>query len=281
MATPEGWHGWDDYASYYDWENARTIGRRDVSFWRRLVTNLGAPALELGCGTGRVLVPMARSGTTVVGIDRSEPMLAKARLRVRQLPPRVRPAVVRGDIRRVPFRPEAFGAVIAAYGLAQSLLTDGDLDAVLAGAATVLKPGGLFGLELVPDLPNWQEYSGRVRFRGRSQAGGRLTLIETVRQDRDRGVTTFDEEFIEQRNGREERREFSLTFRTVSVPHMIERLANVGLAIESIAGDYLGGPLTLASETWLIVAGKRVARASSRHRGRTGKRAGTRVASGR
>ena len=28
----EGWSGWDEYAPFYDWENARTIGRRDVAF---------------------------------------------------------------------------------------------------------------------------------------------------------------------------------------------------------------------------------------------------------
>ena len=32
----EGWHGWDDYAPFYDWENARTLGRRDVPFWLRM-----------------------------------------------------------------------------------------------------------------------------------------------------------------------------------------------------------------------------------------------------
>ena len=32
----EGWHGWDQYAQFYDWENARTVGRRDISFWQDL-----------------------------------------------------------------------------------------------------------------------------------------------------------------------------------------------------------------------------------------------------
>ena len=31
----EGWHGWDDYAPFYDWENAQTVQRRDVGFWRQ------------------------------------------------------------------------------------------------------------------------------------------------------------------------------------------------------------------------------------------------------
>ena len=30
----EGWHGWDEYARYYDWENAQTVGRRDIEFWQ-------------------------------------------------------------------------------------------------------------------------------------------------------------------------------------------------------------------------------------------------------
>ena len=30
----EGWQGWDDYAPFYDWENAQTLARRDVAFWR-------------------------------------------------------------------------------------------------------------------------------------------------------------------------------------------------------------------------------------------------------
>ena len=34
----EGHEGWDAYAPYYDWENAQTVGRRDVAFWKRLAS---------------------------------------------------------------------------------------------------------------------------------------------------------------------------------------------------------------------------------------------------
>ena len=74
----EGWHGWDEYAAFYDWENARTVGRRDVTFWRGLAARAKGRVLELGCGTGRVLVPVARDGRRIVGIDRSTPMLDRA-----------------------------------------------------------------------------------------------------------------------------------------------------------------------------------------------------------
>src|SRR5471032_3002534 len=80
----EGWQGWDTYAPFYDWENAQTLGRRDVPFWRRIGLAAGGPLLELGCGTGRITLPLARAGVNVVGIDRSEAMLARAAARRRR-----------------------------------------------------------------------------------------------------------------------------------------------------------------------------------------------------
>ena len=72
--------------------------------------------------------------------------------------------------------------------------------------AGVLAPGGVFGLELVADLPAWKEYRQRVTLKGRRGRAGRpITLIESVRQDAERGLTLFDQEFVEGR-GREARR---------------------------------------------------------------------------
>src|SRR3954463_11420856 len=76
--STEGWHGWDQYAPFYDWENARTLGRRDVPFWQRVAAAARGPVLELGCGTGRISIPLARAGVQLVGIDRSDQMLARA-----------------------------------------------------------------------------------------------------------------------------------------------------------------------------------------------------------
>src|SRR5215471_20808022 len=102
--TAEGWQGWDAYARFYDWENAQTVRRRDVAFWRRLAAAADAPVLELGCGTGRIAVPVAKDGIAVTGVDRSAPMLDRARRRAARAGLGRRLRLVRADICRLPFR---------------------------------------------------------------------------------------------------------------------------------------------------------------------------------
>ena len=199
MVKEEGHHGWDEYAPFYDWENARTFGRRDVPFWQRLAAARGGRVLELGSGTGRVTLPLAKAvATRVVGIDRSAAMLARGRTRLRRA--RLRNvSLVRGDIRHLPFAQGAFDTVIAPYGILQSLLRERDLAETLKAVHRVLAPKGTFGLELVADLPSWEEYRKRVSLKGwRGRRGGaHVTLVETVRQDPKKRLTIFDQAFTE------------------------------------------------------------------------------------
>ncbi len=253
----DGSLGWDAYAPFYDWENARTIGRRDVAFWRVLAAREGEPVLELGCGTGRVLLPMARTGLPVTGIDRSAPMLQYARRRARRLPAAARPSIVRGDIRALPFPRASFGFVVAPYGMLQSLIRDRDLTSTLAEAARVLRRGGLLGVDLVPDLASWEEYAKTTRLKGRLRRGSVLTLIESVRQDRRRGLTVFDETFVEKRGVATRRRQFSLTFRTRPIREIARRLTAAGFRVEATLGDYQGGPWDPRAQVWLLLARRR------------------------
>jgi len=254
---PEGWHGWDDYAPFYDWENAQTLGRRDVPFWRRLAAPTDGTVLELGCGTGRVTLPLARAGATMVGIDRSQRMLARARLRIRRGKLRERAQLVRGDIRSLPFPDRTFPLVLAPYGILQSLLKESDLARTLEAVHRVLKPGGTLGLELVADLPSWAEYRRRVSLRGRlGSRGPHVELIESVRQDRARRLTLFDQEFVQRAGSTPKRKTFTLAFRTLSVPQMSRRLEKAGLEVSALLGDYQGGPWDPRAEVWILLARK-------------------------
>ena len=279
--TPEGSDGWDDYAPFYDWENARTLGRRDVPFWRHLAVRAGGPVLELGCGTGRLSIPLGRAGARVVGVDLSAAMLARAQARIARGALRTHVSLARADIRRLPFpdarpspasrprvaggtararrhRANGFAMVMAPYGMLQSLLRERDLTATLAEVHRVLVPGGTFGVELVADLPSWQEYSRRVSLKGwRGRVGGAyVTLVETVTQDPRRGLTLFDQEFIERRGRERQVHRFSLAFRTLSVPQMVRRLTKAGFEVTALLGDYRGGPWDPRAEVWMILATK-------------------------
>lgn len=145
---------------------------------------------------------------------------------------------------------------MAPYGMLQSLLRERDLAATLAEVHRVLRPGGTFGMELVADLPAWEEYRKRVSLKGWRQrpGGSHVTLTETVRQDRARRVTIFDQEFTERRGGRPRVHRFSLSFRTLSVPQMTRRLEKAGFEVTALLGDYRGGPWDPRADVWVILA---------------------------
>ncbi len=256
----EGWHGWEDYAPFYDWENARTLGRRDVTFWQRLAARVGGSALELGCGTGRVSVPIARVSRRFVGIDRSAGMLDRARRRLRRARLASSARLVRGDIRSLPFDgAHPFDLVVAPYGVLQSLVRETDLMATLSSVARVTRPGATVGIDLVPDVPRWAEYRRRISHRGRrGRDGAKLTLIESVRQDRRRKLTIFDQEYLESRPGAATRvHRFSLAFRTLSILQMVSRVERAGFRVSEVLGDYQGRAWDPRADVWVILASRR------------------------
>jgi len=253
----DGADGWDTYAAFYDWENAQTVQRRDVAFWQRLAAAADGDVLELGCGTGRISLPVAKRGVSLTGIDRSAPMLARAQTRARRARIERRVRLVRGDIRVLPFRPRRFGLVMAPYGILQSLTRERDLADALASVARVLGKGGRFGIDLVPDLPQWEEYRARKTLAGRLGRDTQVSLVESVRQDRARRLTIFDQLYTTVRNGAKREHRFSLTFRTLSVPQMVKRLERAGFAVDAVLGDYRGGPWDARADVWVVLARKR------------------------
>jgi ubiquinone/menaquinone biosynthesis C-methylase UbiE len=254
----DGAKGWDEYAPFYDWENAQTVGRRDVAFWRRLAAAQDGRVLELGCGTGRITVPIAREGVRIVGVDRSAQMLTRGWQRLKRARLADVASLVHGDIRALPFRQRpGFALVMAPYGILQSLTREADLRDTLSSVHRVLKKGGTFGVDLVPDLPAWTEYDRRVSLKGKRGRTAHVTLIETVRQDERRRLTIFDHEYVEKRGARKTVHRFTLTFRTLSVPQMRRRLEAAGFEIAAVLGDYRGGPWDPRSDVWMILARKK------------------------
>ena len=72
----------DAWADLYD--RVHTL-KEDIPFWVREAKSSGGPVLELGCGTGRVTIPVAQAGVQITGLDSSPAMLSRARAKARKL----------------------------------------------------------------------------------------------------------------------------------------------------------------------------------------------------
>jgi SAM-dependent methyltransferase len=113
-------------ATYYD-HIVPYRERADVEFYVDEARRSGGPVLEVGCGTGRVLIPTAEAGIEITGIDLSEEMLEKCRLRLSQLPEpaRSKARLVRADMRDFDLA-ETFPLVTLPFRSFQHLLTVDD-----------------------------------------------------------------------------------------------------------------------------------------------------------
>ena len=130
-------------APYYDQDYEDILKGADIAFYRRMAETCGEPVLEMGCGTGRVLLPLARAGFSIHGMDSSVDMLAQLRRRLESEPAdvRARVAVTHGDIRSTDLAPR-FRLVIAPGNVMHSFLERCDQRAWLRNARRHLAPGG-------------------------------------------------------------------------------------------------------------------------------------------
>jgi ubiquinone/menaquinone biosynthesis C-methylase UbiE len=116
----------------------------DAAFYRDLAVESGGPILELGCGTGRVLLPIAALGLECVGVDASPEMLEV--LREKHLPANLQ--LVEGRMETFDLGPRRFRLVTAPFRAFQHLL---DVESQLAALANILRhlaPGGAFAFDV-------------------------------------------------------------------------------------------------------------------------------------
>jgi len=105
-------------AKYYDDAYAAVPELVDLPFYLDLAKKIGGPVLEMGCGTGRVLLPIARAGIAIHGLDSSPAMLQILRDHIAREPADIQRRIVihEGDMRTfrgqqkyplvtIPFRP--------------------------------------------------------------------------------------------------------------------------------------------------------------------------------
>ena len=121
----------------------------DVQFYLELALARGRSVLELGCGTGRVAVALARAGLDVVGVDVSAAMLSVARERTHD----AGAELVEADMRSLELG-RRFDTVLIPLGGLQHAETASDVAATLATVARHLAPGGLAVIDVEAPQPD-------------------------------------------------------------------------------------------------------------------------------
>jgi SAM-dependent methyltransferase len=128
----------------------------DLPFWQSLAQSYGAPTLELGCGTGRVLLPFLRVGVNGYGVDHDLEMLNC--LRNLAAADHLSPNVLLADFTRLNLR--AKFKVILLPCNTYSMLDYDQRQALLNNVPLNLAPGGIFAISIpnpavLLDLPEY------------------------------------------------------------------------------------------------------------------------------
>ncbi len=141
---------YDVFARFYDLDTQDID--EDIAFWTNLARRSGGPVLEIACGTGRVLIPLAQAGFSVVGVDISPAMLAIARKKIAtaRLGPRVE--LIQVDALDLQLS-RTFPLAIVALNSFGHFSEDGEPERALQRLAEHLAPGGMLALDLTNPVP--------------------------------------------------------------------------------------------------------------------------------
>ena len=130
--------------------------REDIGLYVDCARQANSPVLELGCGTGRILIPTAAAGCEIVGLDASANMLARCRTKLERQPTAVQKRVrlVQGSMTDFMLE-ESFALVTAPFRVFQHLLRVEDQLECLRAVHRHLAPGGRFVFDVFHPNPRY------------------------------------------------------------------------------------------------------------------------------
>ena len=260
MSCPE----YDRHAEFYDHVTLYRH-RPDVAFYVDLARESGGPVLEAGCGTGRVLIPIARAGIPIVGLDASAAMLDICRASLQREPQDVRARVTlhQADMQEPRLAP-GFTLVTLPFRSFLHVLTVDDQLKTLTALRDCLVPGGRLVLDIFnPSLPMLTDQ--RITIEPTSEPpftmpDGRHVVRSYRILARDYFAQTQEVEFtlaITDPDGRQhvEREQFTLRFIfRYEAEHLLERC---GFSVEAVYADYERRPLGATYPGELVFVAKR------------------------
>ena len=265
----------DGFARFYDGDYRDYSD--DIPLVLKTARTAGRAALELGCGTGRVLLPLAEAGFDVVGIDRSAALLAIARhkLAVRGFAPPASGAEAEpDDSRRVRLaqadmtdfrlgRKDFDFTFVVSNTLMHVTTQAGQLEA-LRCAQRHLRPGGLLLIDLFnPDVAYLESIAGIQELADRwadEESGAQVLKWTTRYVDAARQIQETDfvyEEIFPDGRSAQTRLSFPLRFWWPEEGAML--LDQAGFVVDELYGDLDGSPYRSDSERLIFIARKEAA----------------------
>jgi SAM-dependent methyltransferase len=259
FARPPAAIDFDRFARFYDWD---TEGETDdLDFYRNLVARTGGPVLEVGCGTGRVLLPLAKAGVRLTGVDVSPQMLARARAKLAAAGLADRVKLVEADATTMVLD-ERYRLAYVALNTFMHFTTREAQTAVLRRIHGHLVPGGLLVLDLFNPHPDLlQEADGRLvhDFTRPGPADGALsTRFHSQRIDPARQlleITFFYDEQGPDGVLRRTTAPFELYYFTRREVELL--LEACGFAVENVYGNYDLEGYWAGSSKLIVVARRR------------------------
>jgi SAM-dependent methyltransferase len=240
--------GYEEYAfiaEFYD-HIGRYRDRPDVAFFVDAAVKAGGPVLEVGCGTGRVLIPTARAGVEIVGLDLSEHMLTVCRRQLREEPEPVRSKVwlAQGDMRRFELG-RTFALATIPFRPFQHLLTVEDqLSCLESVRRHLVSRGGLVldlfnpSLDALVNGPLGEEHAEEPEF---TTPDGRRVVRrhKTVAYDRFNQIGDYELiYYVDHPDGRKERLVHSFRMRYLFRFETEHLLARAGFVVEHVYADF-------------------------------------------
>ncbi len=147
---PSGRPGLDPAVVWHDLECGAY--RADLALWRELAAGASGPVLDIGAGTGRVAVALARDGSSVIALDHDPVLLAECARRARGLPIQT----VLGDARTLDIEASELDCCLVPMQTVQLLDASGRA-ALLRAARARTRRGGLLACALVDELQPFDE----------------------------------------------------------------------------------------------------------------------------
>ena len=204
----------------------------------------GGDLLDVPCGFGRHVIPLARAGWRAVGVDRSRALLDEAKRRAGH---ERWPKLVAADYRELPFADESFDAALNLFSSLGYLGDEGDTH-VLGEIRRVLRPDARLVIEIMHRdraVRGFSEQSWRLLGEGR-------LLLEQRTFDAASGVAQTTETLIDSSNERESR---SFSVRVYTATELLAMLNAAGFGEAKCHGDLEGGPFGV--DTRLVIVARR------------------------